>query len=164
MSPILEGAIDKAPETLTGDQSLTSTPVYFAGPIDYVEHRSPKNHSTDNWRHRFFGDMPIEMLCPTCLNEHSENWQQVMSVNRDATNKAHIMVAFFPGDVATFGTPIEVWEWMIWRSHTRRRPACLIHPVRHGAYVQMLEEQGLVIVRDFEEARAWLRRQLTERL
>lgn len=137
--------------------------VYMAGPVDYVEHRSPARHKLDNWRHRLFA-LDIETLCPTCLNEGVEDYYKVMDTNRRALESADFMVAYFPGDVATFGTPIEVWEWCH-RKHPNTiggSPAVIVHPAPVGVFVEYLRETyGLVVVQDFEEARSWLRRQLT---
>jgi hypothetical protein len=137
----------------------------MAGPIDYVEHRSPSKHRQDNWRHRLFGlALDIELLCPTCLNVNSSGFQQVMDTNRRALESADFLVAYFPADVATFGTPIEVWEWC-----HRKNPAVLgghpgviVHPESPGVFVEYLHEvYALEVVHSFEEARSWLRRQLT---
>jgi hypothetical protein len=158
-------------------------PVYFAGPIDYIEHRSPGEHRRDNWRHRFFDTIgQIEVLCPTCMNEpritHVHAMEgcapdcripmttprtvlEVMTVNRAAMRRARFMVAYFPGDVATFGTPVEVHEWATTSFAMSRDPGILIHPATPGVFVRTLMiHNDLVVVRTFEEARSWLLRQL----
>lgn len=131
--------------------------VYFAGPVDYVEHRSPGRHKTDNWRHRHFGHLAIEMFCPTCLNETSVGWRTIMKINKEALYTADLFVGYFPGDAATFGTPVEVYEWAMGNG----TDGVLVHPAGKGVFVQMLEHDfGLVVVRDFDEARQWLQHQL----
>ena len=135
--------------------------VYFAGPVDYVEHRSPGDHRRDIWRHRFFDDLPILILCPTCLNMRSDGFRKVMAVNDVAIQDAEFFVGYFPGDVATFGTPVETWAWCMADVTKGPGTACLIHPSSLGIFVQALQADcGLVVVRSFEEARAWLRRAL----
>lgn len=151
--------IETRPTPIWTSDGLIPAPVYFAGPIDYVEHRSPGAHLTDNWRHRFFSDLGIKLLCPICLNVESVLWADVMRVNREAISSAQFLVAYFGND-PTFGTPIEVWEWT---NRSTPLPACLVHPARPGVFVQYLAARGLYVARDFEEARQWLRRQLIER-
>lgn len=132
--------------------------VYFAGPVDYIEHRSPGNHVRDNWRHRFFEDLPINLFCPTCLNEKSQTTDEIMAVNAEAQLAARYFVGFFPGDVATFGTPIEVWTWF----EARRDPSkiALIHPARPGVFVDKLRSLGLETLKTHYDARQWLMRKL----
>lgn len=133
--------------------------VYAAGPVDYIEHRSQSNHEQDNWRHRFLGDLPIELLCPTCLNQGHKDIFAVMQTNRDAMERAQFFVGYFPGDVATFGTPIEVWHWASQQPAPDR--AILIHPAHMGVFVEYLAAvHQLMVVRTFEEARQWLQRRL----
>lgn len=164
-------------------EPLPLPPVYMAGPVDYVEHRAAADHMRDNWRHRFFGDMPIDLLCPTCLNSEKvpvPNLEQVeaglpvevtlrdrtfgdiMDTNKGAMERAEWFVGYFPGDVATFGTPIEVWHWVSQAFLMNRADrAVLVHPARMGVFVEYLAAMNrLVVVRTFEEARAWLQRQL----
>lgn len=133
--------------------------VYFAGPIDYVEHRSDGEHLADNWRHRYFGKLPIRILCPTCLNRESTTWQEVMDMNIEAQAMARFMVAYFPGDVPTFGTPIEVWQWQYGAG--REGSGILVHPTPEGVFVRSLRAQGLIVVKSFEEAVTWLRQVAT---
>lgn len=165
MSPL--ATTDSAPvETVASDP----IPVYFAGPIDYIEHRAPGDHLMHNWRHRFFGGMPITLLCPTCLNagveEHAIPGRahlQIMENNRRAMHEARLFVGYFPGDVATFGTPVEVWEWAEKASFLRDlNPGLLIHPPPPGVFVKYLEDRGVTVVRRFDDARSWLSRQLRE--
>lgn len=139
---------------------LMSEPnVYLAGPIDYIEHRSPGNHVRDNWRHRFFEDLPINLFCPTCLNRQSTGAKEIMEVNRSALAISEFFIGHFPGDEPTFGTPIEVWTWFSTRGG-RSLKAVLVHPAKPGVFVEHLQDHGLVVVRQFVEARAWLQRQL----
>lgn len=139
----------------------TPPAVYFAGPIDYIEHRSPGNHVRDNWRHRFFDDLLIEVLCPTCMNINSGTTREIMKRNAGAMARAEFFVGYFPGDAATFGTPIETWQWAEGAFRAQRDPGVLIHPARPGVFVQHLMDMfDLHVVRTFEEARSWLRRQL----
>lgn len=137
--------------------------VYAAGPIDYVEHRMPGPHQQENWRHRFFGELPIRLLCPICMNRADSAWEQVMTVNAAAMEAAQAMVAYFPGDTATFGTPIEVADWCVnGFALNRHDRIVLVHPAPQGMFVRMYRERyGLTVVRTFEEARSWLRRRLT---
>lgn len=135
--------------------------VYMAGPVDYIEHRGPTHHRIDNWRHRLFGMMDIELLCPTCLNVESQTPYEIMDTNRRAIERADVLVAYFPGDVATFGTPIEVWEWCH-RHREQGTRGVLIHPAPEGVFVTYLREvYGLTVVGEFDEAKLWLRRLLT---
>jgi hypothetical protein len=131
--------------------------VYFAGPVDYIEHRESSQHVRDNWRHRFFEDLPINLFCPTCLNQNGGTAADVMRINTEAQRIADFFVGYFPGDAATFGTPVEVWEWR------GPNPAVLIHPARPGVFVEHLQQtRGLVVVRQFMEARQWLQHRLTQ--
>ena len=158
-------------------------PVYMAGPIDYIEHRSPGQHLRDNWRHRFFGDLPIEILCPTCMNAEPipvwpdplppdgpieiglrpREFSDIMVTNKQAMERAQWFIGYFPGDAATFGTPIEVWAWVEQAFQQNRADhAALIHPSRPGVFVEYLAAiDRLVVVRTFEQAREWLRHQLS---
>jgi hypothetical protein len=137
--------------------------VYFAGPIDYVEHRSTGDHLRDNWRHRFFGDLAIDLLCPTCLNRPTEDGrkstdEEIMERNRAALRRAKYLVAYFPGDVATFGTPLEVKTFLERANLTNGGHAILIHPARPGVFVRWYEAQyGLLLHKDFIGAREELR-------
>ena len=140
--------------------ALDRPPVYMAGPVDYVEHRSPGQHAVDNWRHRFFGDLSIEMLCPTCLNQGERTFDDIMRTNREAMERARFFVGYFPGDVATFGTPIEVWHWA--SSVPEAGRIVLVHPARMGVFVEYLAAaHQLLVVRTFEEARSWLQHRLS---
>jgi len=136
--------------------------VYMAGPIDYVESQRLADHKVSNWRHRYFSELPIHILCPTCMNVASKTWDDVMYNNSRAVISADAFVGYFPGDVATFGTPIEIADWL--QHGTPLRPgetsdALLIHPSKPGVFVQMYQANyGLVVVRNFEEARQWLRK------
>ena len=132
--------------------------VYFAGPVDYIEHRSPGNHIRDNWRHRFFEDLPINLFCPTCLNTNSKDAKEIMAVNAEAQLAARYFIGFFPGDAATFGTPIEVWTWF----EGRRDPSkiALVHPSKPGVFVQTLQGLGLSVLKTHFDARQWLQHQL----
>lgn len=132
-------------------------PVYFAGPIDYVEHLSAASHPVQNWRHRFFGDLPIQVLCPICLNRANDGWQAVMDTNNRAQEDAAFFVGYFPADAASFGTPIEINDW-----YTMREPDTMvvIHPSRPGVFVMRMLAGGVQVVSDFESARAWLRRKI----
>jgi hypothetical protein len=133
----------------------------MAGPIDYIEHRSPGRHMTDNWRHRYFAGLGISILCPTCLNLGAVGPHEIMRNNSEAVRSASLFIAHFPGDVATFGTPIEVWEWATTAFQMSRDPGLIIHPARPGIIVRHLEETcGLSVVRTFEEARSWLAHRL----
>lgn len=148
------------------DRGPVPPPVYFAGPVDYVEHRSPGDHRRDNWRHRFFGDLPIDLMCPTCMNLDPDGRTdaEIMQTNRMALDAARFFVGYFPTDSATFGTPIEVWEYCEEAAVHRPGTAVLVHPTRPGVFVRWLEaEAGLVVVTDFGHARQWLQRQLTQR-
>jgi hypothetical protein len=126
--------------------------VYFAGPVDYIEHRSHGEHVVSNWRHRVFGALDINLLCPTCLNVQSKDDTEIMNTNETAMRIARLFVGYFPGE-PTFGTPIETWQFA-----TRRNAAAvLIHPPMPGVFVRTLRDQyGLTVVRSFEEARSWV--------
>lgn len=153
--------------TIAAPERVETTPldppgVYCAGPIDYIEHRSRGDHLVTNWRHRYFAHLPIKVLCPTCLNVWSTSWEDVMGTNSKAMADAQFFVGYFPGDVATFGTPIETDQWARTAMRQKKAPPVLIHPAKPGVFVQGLQEDwGLVVVRTFEEAGQWLRRQLT---
>lgn len=134
--------------------------VYMAGPIDYADRR-PGEHTREDWRHRYFIDHEftnhIEILCPICMNVASEGWEQVMSTNAHAMLNADLFVGYFPGDVASFGTPVEVYEWAVSAFQTNKHPGVLVHPSKPGVFVAFLQaKHGLVVVRDFMEARQWL--------
>lgn len=164
--------------------------VYMAGPVDYIEHRSPGQHRTDNWRHRFFGDLPIDLLCPTCLNAgpvvyfpelpvaaygeplpdteimaqtRPRTSDDIMHTNKEAMERANYFVGYFPGDAATFGTPIETWHWTTQASIAGLQDhAVLVHPARPGVFVEYLHAVShLAVVRSFEEARSWLQHRLS---
>lgn len=142
------------------DEAVELPLVYGAGPIDYVEHRSAKDHLTNNWRHRAFNTLPIRMFCPTCANDPGKAIDAIMATNHNALDKAIYFVGYFPGTVPTFGTPIETWEWC---TTIPRRPdsAVLVHPARPGVFVTYMEERyDLVVTRTFAEAREWLTRRL----
>lgn len=133
--------------------------VYMAGHIDYIEHRSRSDHMVTNWRHRYFAHLPLRVLCPTCLNVESRGYAEVMAMNTEAMLMAKFFVGYFPGDVATFGTPIELDGWL---HRLGGKTALLVHPARPGVFVEYYQATyGLVVVRTFEEAGQWLRRQLT---
>lgn len=138
--------------------------VYFAGPIDYVEHRLPGIHRQENWRHRFFDHMEINVWCPTCQNEGVTGWDRIMDNNMAGMNGADAMVAYFPGDTATFGTPIEVYQWATGAFQLNKTGMLiLVHPAPPGVFVQMLKDlYGMEVVRTFEGARSWLRRRLMQ--
>ena len=129
--------------------------VYAAGPIDYSDEVASTHHD-HNWRHRFFDDLPIELLCPTCQNVESPDVSTIMRVNEISQGLADYLIAYFPKDVPTFGTPIEVWEWSLDHPET----ACLVHPAEPGVLVQYLRHRGLTVVETFGEARAWLIRKI----
>lgn len=136
--------------------------VYFAGPVDYVEHRAEAEHLRDNWRHRFFGDLRINLLCPICLNRKSRTDKQIMDQNTNAVWVARFFVGYFSPDAPSFGTPVEVWDWC----HTafvmnREGAAVLVHPMTPGVYVKHLrDDYGLVVVRTMQDARSWLERKV----
>lgn len=134
--------------------------IYLAGPIDYVEHRTTGDHLRSNWRHRFFDDNEYEVLCPTCINRGINDWHTIMANNAAAIARADAMIAYFPGDVATFGTSIEVYDWL--REHGSGEAVCLIHPAPAGVFVQMFKDlYKMTTVARFEEAHSWLRHLLT---
>lgn len=138
--------------------------VYLAGPVDYVEHRSESEHLRDNWRHRFFDDLHINPMCPICLNRKTRGGARaIMDQNTSAVWVSRFFVGHF-SDQPSFGTPIEVWDWChTAKAMNRERSAILVHPMKPGVYVEHLQaEFGLVVVRTFPDARAWLARQLEE--